>query len=221
MSESDESFYILLHQIYSFFKAADLPYTHPWVIPAPSCKHNLWACSIVDEIDYVWMIEYNWYSAKKNSIYTPYWAVTRSQYVSPNKNHTVLMAREVLEAKLELEMVDLEVDHINGCSLDNRRSNLRLATRKQNHANQKKPKVRKSKIDLTLISKYKGVRINRLSNGSLSYRANVDMEWLKERGLNTGICTFEMEAAKMYDEFAKCKFGEFARLNFPEQKIKA
>jgi hypothetical protein len=91
-------------------------------------------------------------------------------------------------------------DHVNGDGLDNRRANLRAATRVQNGRN-----MRKSRGS----SRYKGVC------------------WSKERSLwqvniSTGEKRFmlgryaeEEHAARIYDDAARSLFGEFAALNFP------
>jgi HNH endonuclease len=91
------------------------------------------------------------------------------------------------------------VDHINGNTLDNRRSNLRLATHKQNMQNRKKHNCK---------NPYKGVYEKR----SGRYTAMIfDNSKLK----NLGVFETAEEAAKVYDARAAILHGEFARLNFP------
>jgi AP2 domain/HNH endonuclease len=97
-----------------------------------------------------------------------------------------------------------EVDHANGCGLDNRLENLRPATRNQNSANQKKP--------CTNQSGYKGV----------SWRKDV-RKWRARIGVNgkllhLGFFDDPTEAARAYDAAALKHFGQFARLNFPTSK---
>jgi hypothetical protein len=92
----------------------------------------------------------------------------------------------------------LEVDHINGNGLDCRRSNLRLATHKQNLRNQ---------AAHSGTSRYKGVSWNRQRNG---WDAQICLNG-KNRYL--GRFRTEVEAAKAYNEGARLHFGEFARLN--------
>jgi hypothetical protein len=96
----------------------------------------------------------------------------------------------------------LIVDHINGDGLDNRRLNLRVATRSQNNAN------RKSKKNGT--SKYLGV-----------YYSTRDKAWyskLKSNGevIFCGKHANEIDAAKAYDAAAIKYHGEFANLNFKD-----
>ncbi|MGA2069800.1 MAG: AP2 domain-containing protein [Sedimentisphaerales bacterium] len=92
------------------------------------------------------------------------------------------------------------VDHKNGDGLDNRRANLRIATRRQNCCNRKK-------IRLKTTSKYIGVHFEK-SRGrwSASIRHNGKTLWLGRFGS-------EIEAAKAYDAAAKKYHGDFARLN--------
>jgi len=95
---------------------------------------------------------------------------------------------------------ELFVDHINHDRLDNRRSNLRLATHKQNTYN-KKPMV-------GATSRFLGVCWDKSKN-----------KWLAQIGFNNdniylGLFSVEEEAARAYDKKALELFGEFANLNF-------
>lgn len=92
-----------------------------------------------------------------------------------------------------------EVDHINGDSLDNRASNLRVCTRSQNHHNSKG--YRRGK------SRFKGVQWWQFGR---CWRVQICVN-----GKQKHIGTFksEIDAARAYNVAAIEHFGEFARLN--------
>ena len=95
------------------------------------------------------------------------------------------------------------VDHINGDGLDNRRCNLRTATNSQNQMNSKKPSGG--------TSRYKGVNWNKEDNCWYSrITAN-------KKSIFLGCYFSEIDSAKIYDKMATELFGEYAKLNFPEE----
>jgi hypothetical protein len=96
----------------------------------------------------------------------------------------------------------LIVDHKNRNKLDNRKSNLRLATRQQNQANRNK--TRKPST-----SKYIGVCFNKVNK---KWNAFIHSKYM-HKSLGTFRC--ETRAAIAYDNAAKIYHGEFANLNFP------
>lgn len=104
----------------------------------------------------------------------------------------VYMHRLVMEAP-----EGLLVDHKNRNTLDNRKLNLRFATKKQNAANMDRGRV------------FKGVTGH---DGAWQAQITVD-------GNNRYLGTFSspQEAAAAYDTAAKEQFGEFARCNFGER----
>lgn len=93
------------------------------------------------------------------------------------------------------------VDHKNRQTLDNRRENLRFATKGQNNRN--RPKCAKG-----ASSKYKGVSKRK---DEKRWRASITHEG---RHIHLGNFENEEDAARAYDEAAKVYFGEFAFLNF-------
>jgi hypothetical protein len=94
------------------------------------------------------------------------------------------------------------VDHRNSDSLDNRRCNLRIATRAQNLRNRGKTKRKTS-------SRYIGVLYEK------RYRCWVAK--IEHKGKVNWVGSFksEVDAAKARDKAAMKYHGEFARLNFP------
>lgn len=93
------------------------------------------------------------------------------------------------------------VDHVNGNGLDNRRSNIRLATRSQNVTN----RVATSEIG------FRGVeRTYRIAK---PWRACLYDG--KQRTV-VGRYATAIEAAAAYDRAALAKYGSFAKLNFPQ-----
>lgn len=94
------------------------------------------------------------------------------------------------------------VDHRNCDGLDNRRGNLRIATKSLNTANQR-PKRGGT-------SKYKGVYRPR-PNGLWAAYITKD-----QKRTHLGSFLIEEEAARAYDAAALELFGEFARINLPD-----
>ena len=99
---------------------------------------------------------------------------------------------------------DLVVDHINGDSLDNRKSNLRACTHKENIRNQKKHKN-------ATHSRYKGVTFRK----NLKKKPWESFIYPNGKSLRLGYFSTEVEAAKAYDRAAIIHYGEFCKLNFP------
>lgn len=91
------------------------------------------------------------------------------------------------------------IDHINRDKLDNRFTNLRICTQKENSYNRSRPKNAKSI--------YKGVR----KQNKTKWMATITKDGKKHEIKD--IAT-EKEAAKMYDLMAEELFGKFAGKNF-------
>ena len=111
------------------------------------------------------------------------------------KTKAVHLHREIIGAP-----TGMFVDHINHNGLDNRKANLRLATRLQNARN--RPKTNKA-----TSSQYKGVSYRR-ANGKWSATIFTD-----GRNVHLGYFETEIEAAKTYDKAAIERYGRFAALN--------
>lgn len=95
------------------------------------------------------------------------------------------------------------VDHINGDKLDNRRSNLRVCTAAENSRNQR--------VHSNNTSGFKGVHWD---GSHKKWRALIKFEGKK---FYAGRFSDVIDAARAYDAKARELFGQFARLNFPDQ----
>jgi hypothetical protein len=117
------------------------------------------------------------------------------------KLHRIILGRVVGRA---LDRYDY-VDHINHDGLDNRRSNLRLATHQENVHNQRMQLGPKS-------SQYKGVywdtRIKQ-------WRAQIT---INKHRTHLGLFRIEEDAARAYDSAARKLFANFCSPNFPEDE---
>ncbi|SRR6266404_5948287 len=93
-----------------------------------------------------------------------------------------------------------DADHRDRDGLNNRRSNLRPATRQQQQANHKKHAD-------GVTSKFRGVS---LFKESMKFRAAITVN---EKSIHLGLFEDEVEAARAYNKAATQYFGEFASLN--------
>lgn len=144
------------------------------------------ACLVSAE-DYENLNKYRWHKRSSDGY------VARTEYINGTFK-TIRMHREVLYTPS-----GFVVDHINRNRLDNRRENLRVASRSQNTANSIKPS--------TNTSGFKGVHY-RKDQGR--WRAFIRVN---KKGISLGQYSTAEEAAKAYNEAAVKYFGEFARLN--------
>ena len=150
---------------------------------------------LLDASDYPRVATHKWcvLKSKKNTL--TYFGA--NLLMSDGKRKTLLLHRFLMDPPK-----GLLVDHKDAYdTLDNRRSNLRIATREQNNQN-KRPRTGTS-------SQYKGVSWTKLRGKWSAYITK------SGRTLPLGCCDCEMEAAKLYDAAAIDLFGEFALLNFP------
>ena len=153
--------------------------------------------ALIDDEDLPKVAGYRWLLSAKGYVIARVWDGLRA--------NTVWLHRLVAG-----NPVGLDVDHKDrNDKLDNRKSNLRPATRRQNTGN----RVKQSN---GLTSKYKGVSWH--SAGQGYWRAKLSFRDIanKPRHRHLGLFTDEVEAAKAYDAAAIIHFGkEFALLNFP------
>jgi hypothetical protein len=151
--------------------------------------------AIVDDDDVERVNRYRWsYCPNRNG-----YAVRRAPKGS--KPTMIPMARFIMNAP-----PDKWVDHIDGNTLDNRKSNLRLCTQAQNQMN-----MRMSRRN---TSGYRGVVFDkRPHQQNRPWQATVSF---KGKPVYVGCFATPEEAARAFDKKALELRGEFAQLNFPK-----
>jgi len=141
----------------------------------------------VDKADYCRLCQYRWCATGTDRPYA-----CRREH-----GRTIYMHREIMQAP-----PGLCVDHIHGVTLDNRRANLRLCTLAENMRNRRGNSGR----DLP-----KGVT---WESHCGKYKASIGCDGVPK---HIGYFDAPIEAARAYDRKALELFGEFARLNFPQE----
>jgi len=148
---------------------------------------------LVDDETYRWAHEYKWYAQ-----------VTRSKtgFVAARRlrSKIVFLHREIMQPP-----VGLQVDHINGDGLDNRRQNLRVVTDRQNKQGFRR--FRKGKW----MSRYRGVSQTPKGRWQARLCLNGKLVYL-------GTYSDEEAAARARDAGAIQHYGEYAALNFPKNQ---
>jgi hypothetical protein len=151
--------------------------------------------AIVDDEDFKRLSKFKWWAERDHSTRS----VRARRYSHLIKTDTgklrkiyVFMHNEILA-----NQHSGRVDHINLDTLDNRRSNLRLCSHKQNCRN------RRMRSDNT--TGFKAVKKNKKGFGAF-ISTDQGRVW-------TGTFRTAIEAARAYNEAAKKHYGEFARLN--------
>ena len=141
--------------------------------------------AVVDAEDYHLICDRKWYAQ---------WVPCTSSFRAVSGSPPVYMHRVILGS-----YTDAVVDHANHDTLDNRRSNLRGATRSENQCN--------LRCRVGDTSKYKGVF---WSTGRNKWQARITF---KNRCRHLGSFTCEEDAARAYDAAAIRVHGAFAFTN--------
>lgn len=152
--------------------------------------------AIVDTADFEWLSQWRWH-ARSHRDGTPY-AARNGRVVDGCRGQIIFMHNQIMQPP-----AGMAVDHINRDKLDNRRSNLRICTRAQNQANcERRVKA----------APYRGIRsVNKGTRWAAQIGANGAHHYL-------GCYPTMEDAARAYDEAALRLHGEFATLNFPEDR---
>lgn len=141
--------------------------------------------AIVDDWRFEELNQYNWQAA---------WDKKKKSYYAKRK------PGKTMHSVIAGTPKGFHTDHINGDTLYNLESNLRVCTCSQNQMNRGKQRNN--------TSGYKGVSMNG-RNWQARIRLNKKLIYL-------GTYPTPEKAARAYDEVAKRLCGEFATLNFPE-----
>lgn len=150
--------------------------------------------ALIDDEDFERINRFTWCAAKSNE---NYYAI-RKNY---NESGTIRMHRVILN----INDTKIKIDHIDNNSLNNQKSNLRIASNSENKRNQIKHKI--------TSSKYKGVHFRK---DNKKWRAGVR---LNDQQINLGQFNNEIDAALAYNTAAIKYFGEFAKINVIKENI--
>jgi hypothetical protein len=142
--------------------------------------------TIVDDDCPIEILHEKWHYLKKGYAY-------RTKYIN-GKKYATYMHREIMGAPNKIQ-----VDHINGDKLDNRKENLRLCTASENAMNKNKA--------INNTSGFKGVYFQK---ATLKFMARISFN---NKMLYLGLFESAKEAAITYNEAAVKYHGEFANLN--------
>lgn len=164
---------------------------NPVLIPISRGMH-----ATVDSGDAPEILRYRWSAQGRGK-----WLYANRTIVNPvsGKKSKLLMHRAIL-----CPPVGMVVDHINDNGLDNRRCNLRIVTARQNIV-----RCRHMPTDTGYLGVYRNAR---------SFTALITVDRMR---IWLGNFDTAVEAAIERDRAAKKYRGEFARLNFPEERESA
>ena len=157
-------------------------------------QHGKGKFAIVDDEDYELVNKYHWIGHKGQS--GIFYAI--AAYGGRKQHKVVLMHRLITNASSSVM-----IDHDNGDGIDNQKHNLRPCTNSQNQANAKRRKG---------SSRYRG--IYRKNQDATRWAAHITVNG---KTIHLGCFYTEIEAARAYDKAARFHFGEFARLNLPDE----
>jgi hypothetical protein len=152
--------------------------------------------ALVDDDDYESIADYRWFAVWGGS--DGVWYARRLSR-HQGKAKTVRMHRVIMNAP-----VGTQVDHINGNGLDNRKSNLRLASPSENQRNRNRPAAHNK-------SGFRGVC-------AYGKRWRAAITPTKGKNITLGYYDSPQEASAAYEAKARELFGEFYRAPVQEPK---
>lgn len=151
--------------------------------------------AIVDDHNYEWLTQWKWQAIRCGR---RMWYARRCERYGPrseNKKRDIYMHRVIAKAKH-----GEDVDHYNDDGLDNRESNLRRCSRRENIQNMR-PYLKPG------TSRHRGVSWNTRRQ---KWQAKIECS---SRIHHIGFFDDESDAAVAYNDAARKYYGEFARLN--------
>lgn len=141
--------------------------------------------TIVDDEDYEWLMQYNWYYSKGYAVCSKYLY----------KMHRLL---------LHVDDPHILVDHVDRNKLNNTKVNLRIADASENNFNVPKQNYRSGR---KMTSIYKGVS---WSKKMQSWKSSIGY---KNKQIFLGYFSTELDGAVAYNNKARELFGDFACIN--------
>lgn len=158
---------------------------------------------ILDEEDVHYISDYNWGLAiHKRKAGDLVYLVHKTH---KNNQYKYLRLHRLIMGLPPSNESDLYVDHINHNTLDNRKENLRVTTKKENSRN--------GTLRPNNVSGYTGVTYNANSRRNKKYVAWICVDY---KNIYLGTHTTAERAAHAYDWNAIKYFGKYASLNFPD-----
>lgn len=150
--------------------------------------------AIVDDEDFDLVNQYKWYYNLGRRCKTG-----RASTRLKDKNNKFGTSHIFMHRLIMSAPKGMQVDHINGNGLDNRKSNLRICTQSENNKNMFLSSKNKSG--------YKGVSWHKYAN---KWRATAKDKY---KQVHLGLFENKIDAARAYDDYVVKNYGEFARTN--------
>lgn len=161
--------------------------------------------ALIDDEDRAIIEDHIWHAAcPRKGVRTEdiYYAATNIK--KPDGKKTILrMHRLLIDSP-----PGMEIDHINGDGLDNRRENLRVCTPSQNQGSRR--------LQSGCASEFKGVVRNKKAK-KWQVGLQFQLDGIKHYRY-LGCFENEIDAATAYDKAARKHYGDYALLNFPEEE---